>query len=227
MVSKNLKVIVAQWSIVMAQVAAAASVPSSLTSTKIRVHDLGQKQFSPRRHSRKVCHDPLKGIIHAQRAKDILHVIKHRLHRFILMLAGFKWSFLGFLCVKLIIPVSFEVDGIQENQTSNLITSNWIWRQQLCNFTLCLVSYTSCVDVFSSLLCSFEEVKLFHHCLVEFVARIFERWVEIRSIISIIRLFSKGPVGSYKLVLCASPIDFGDRRLETLMGIFTSATAFT
>ena len=37
------------------------------------------------------------------------------------------------LFVKLNIPVSFEVDGIHENQTSSRI--NWIWRQQLYNFT--------------------------------------------------------------------------------------------
>lgn len=45
--------------------------------------------------------------------------------------------------------------------------------------------------------------------------------------IEIIRLFSKKPVGSSKQVLRASPVDFAEKWLETLVDIFTPATTFT
>lgn len=41
----------------------------------------------------------------------------------------------------------------------------------------------------------------------------------------IVRLLSKKPVGGSEQVLCAGPINFTEKLLETLVDIFTSATA--
>ena len=41
----------------------------------------------------------------------------------------------------------------------------------------------------------------------------------------IVSLLSKKPVGGSEQVLCASPINFTEKLLETLVDIFTSATA--
>lgn len=46
-------------------------------------------------------------------------------------------------------------------------------------------------------------------------------WVEI------IRLFSKEPIGSSKQVLRASPVNVGEKQMETLVDIFTFSAAFT
>ena len=48
-------------------------------------------------------------------------------------LADSEWPFFSLLFVKLFVPVSFEVDGIRENQTCHGV--NWICRQQVSNFT--------------------------------------------------------------------------------------------
>ena len=41
----------------------------------------------------------------------------------------------------------------------------------------------------------------------------------------IVSLLSKKPVGRSEQVLCAGPINFTEKLLETLVDIFTSATA--
>ena len=53
----------------------------------------------------------------------------------------------------------------------------------------------------------------------------------LRAIVSvtyreeIVSLLSKKPVGGSEQVLCAGPINFTEKLLETLVDIFTSATA--